>query len=242
MPVAEDFPVAILAGGMGTRLRPLTEHVPKGLVEVAGRPFLEHQLALLKRNGLDRVVLCVGYLGHKVCEYFGDGSRFGMQVRYSHDGPSLLGTAGSIRKALPLLDGEFFVLYGDSYLPCDYRAVADAFRRSGKRGLMTVFRNEGRHDTSNVEFADGCIRRYDKQNRTPAMRHIDYGLGVFRRSAFAALDPDQARDLARVYQELLEAGELAAYEVSQRFYEIGSAEGLRETAAYLSGLEGSTNP
>ena len=236
--MADDFPVAILAGGMGTRLRPLTEHIPKGLVEVAGRPFLEHQLALLKRNGLDRVVLCVGYLGHKVCEYFGDGSRFGMHVRYSHDGPSLLGTAGSVRKALPLLGDEFFVLYGDSYLPCDYRAVGDAFRRSGQRGLMTVFRNEGRHDKSNVEFVDGCIRRYDKQNRTPAMRHIDYGLGVFRRSVFAALDRDQPRDLARVYQELLEAGELAAFEVSQRFYEVGSLEGLRETAGYLSALEG----
>src|SRR4051794_4872944 len=138
-----DLPVAILAGGLATRLRPLTETIPKSLVEVAGEPFLAHQLRLLHSHGIRRATLCVGYLGEMVREFAGDGARFGMEVTYSFDGPELRGTAGAVRQALPLLGPAFFVLYGDSYLPCDYAAVERAFLESGKLGLMTVFRNEG---------------------------------------------------------------------------------------------------
>jgi NDP-sugar pyrophosphorylase family protein len=222
------FPVAILAGGLATRLRPTTETIPKALIEINGEPFLAHQLRLLNRSGIERVVLCVGYLGEQIQQYAGNGSRFGVRVEYSYDGPRLLGTAGAIRQALAMLGESFFVLYGDSYLPCDYRAVERTFLDSGKLGLMTVFRNEGQWDTSNVEFSGGQLLAYDKRSRTPRMRHIDYGLGVFRSVALAALPDGQPYDLATVYQELLAKDELAAHEVAERFYEIGSFTGIQE--------------
>jgi N-acetyl-alpha-D-muramate 1-phosphate uridylyltransferase len=228
------LPVVILAGGYATRLRPLTEHIPKALIDVAGRPFLWHQLELLKSQGVRRVVLAVGYLGEDIRKRFGDGSDVGISLEYSFDGSKPLGTAGAIHKALPLLPEQFFVLYGDSYLMCDYRAVEMAFRMSGLTGLMTVYRNEGLFDSSNVEYDGTRILQYDKRNRTPAMRHIDYGLGVFHRNAFASTPVGEMRDLADVYRDLLRAGKLAAYEVHERFYEIGSPEGLRETIDLLS--------
>ena len=228
------LPIAILAGGLATRLRPVTETIPKALIEIAGEPFLGHQLRLLSRGGIRHAVLCVGYLGEQIREYAGDGSAFGLRVEYAFDGPHLLGTAGAIRQALPLLGDAFLVVYGDSYLPCDYGAVAQAFLGSGKLALMTVFRNHGRWDSSNVEFSDGRILAYDKANRTPRMQHIDYGLGVFRRQAFAAVPDNRPHDLAALYQSLLRQGELAAWESPQRFYEIGSQEGIRELTEWLS--------
>lgn len=228
------LPVAILAGGLATRLRPLTETIPKALVKIKGEPFLGHQLRLLSRSGLERAVVCAGYRGAQIQEYAGDGRAFGLELDYVFDGPELLGTAGALRQALPVLGDCFFVLYGDSYLPCDYRAIQEAFLDSEKAGLMTVHRNEGRWDSSNVEFYQGRILAYDKFSRTDAMRHIDYGLGVFRRHPFASLPGGQPADLAMVYRDLLRHGELAAYEVSTRFYEIGSPEGIRELEEFLS--------
>jgi NDP-sugar pyrophosphorylase family protein len=231
---ADDLmPAVILAGGYATRLRPLTEHIPKALVDIAGQPFLWHQLRLLKRHGIQRVVLAVGYLGESIQQRFGDGSELEMSLEYSFDGPSPLGTAGAIRKALPLLPERFFVLYGDSYLPCNYRAVEAAFRRSGLSGLMTVFRNEGLFDASNVEYDGTRIVRYDKTDRTSSMRHIDYGLGAFHWSAFESIPEGTKCDLVGVYQSLLGSGRLAAFEVHERFYEIGSPEGLRDTRDFL---------
>jgi N-acetyl-alpha-D-muramate 1-phosphate uridylyltransferase len=228
------LPIAILAGGLATRLRPVTETVPKALLEINGEPFLGHQLRLLARGGLERAVLCVGHLGDQIREYACDGRRFGLEIAYSFDGPQLLGTAGAIRRALPLLGDAFFVLYGDSYLPCNYRAAERVFLDSGKPGLMTVFRNDGRWDTSNVEFSEGRILAYDKTDRTSRMRYIDYGLGLFQKAAFEALQEGQARDLAAVYQDLLGRGELAAYEMRERFYEIGSLAGIRELSEFLA--------
>jgi NDP-sugar pyrophosphorylase family protein len=235
-------PVAILCGGLATRLRSLGLNLPKALMELNGEPFIAHQLRLLRSRGIERVVLCVGYLGEMIRDYVGTGSSFGVQAEFSFDGPVLLGTAGAIRRALPLLGETFFVLYGDSYLPCDYRAVAEAFRRSGRHSLMTIFRNEGQYDTSNVEFDGAHILRYDKKSRTPGMHHIDYGLGVFHREVFQGLPQGQPFDLAQVYQDQLAAGQLAAFEVPERFYEIGSLEGLRQTAEYLRSLPSSRRP
>jgi MurNAc alpha-1-phosphate uridylyltransferase len=228
------LPVAILAGGLATRLRPLTERVPKALVEINGEPFIAHQLRLLQSRGIRQVVLCLGYLGEMVRQIVADGKAFGVEVEYSFDGPVLRGTAGAIHEALPWLGPGFFVLYGDSYLPCDYAAVEEAFLLSGKTGLMTVFHNDGQWDSSNVEFAGGRILAYDKRNPTPRMRHIDYGLGVFKRRAFEGLSPGSVCDLAITYQNLLTAGELAACEVKERFYEIGSAAGIQELSQALT--------
>jgi NDP-sugar pyrophosphorylase family protein len=227
------FPVALLAGGLATRLRPITETIPKALVPVAGEPFLAHQLRLLHSQGLRRAVLCVGYLGEMIQEEVGDGSAFGVHLDYSFDGPKLLGTGGALRQALPLLGDAFLVLYGDSYLPIDYPAVIRAFVESGKPGLMTVFHNQGQWDTSNVVFADGTIRCYDKKALTLEMQHIDYGLGILRAETLADRPADQPFDLADVYRDLSRAGLLAGYEVNHRFYEIGSHQGLAELDALL---------
>ena len=231
--------VAILAGGLATRLRPITETVPKSLIEVNGEPFIAHQLRLLKCKGVQRVVLCVGHLGELVQRVIGDGSALGLQIEYSFDGPVLLGTAGAIKNALAELGESFFVMYGDSYLPCDYAAIAQNFEAASSRsravlGMMTVFRNEGKWDTSNVEFEAGRILAYSKTNRTPRMDYIDYGLGVFRAQAFQGVQAGKACDLVELYTVLLERNQLAAFEVRERFYEIGSAAGLRETAEFLA--------
>jgi NDP-sugar pyrophosphorylase family protein len=233
------LPVAILAGGLATRLLPLTKKVPKALLPINGEPFIAHQLRLLAAGGVKRVVLCVGYLGETIQEFVGDGSRFRLAVDFSFDGPTLRGTAGAIKKALPQLGPEFFVLYGDSYLPCDYLAVQSAFQRSGREGLMTVFRNVGQWDSSNVDYSGGRIWAYDKKNPTGRMQYIDYGLGIFRDSAFAAIASSQPHDLADLYQDLLARGALAGFEISERFYEIGSVAGLRELSDYLAGRIGS---
>jgi len=228
------LPIAILAGGLATRLRPLTETIPKSLIEINGEPFLVHQLRLLQRAGFRRVVLCVGHLGEKIREFAGNGAAFGLELEYSFDGPELLGTGGAIRHALPVLGEAFFVLYGDSYLPCRYHDVERAFLAAGKRGMMTVFRNEGRWDASNIEFSHGRIVGYDKVTRTLDMHHIDYGLGIFHRDAFALCPDDRVCDMATVYQDLLRHDRLAAYEVGERFYEIGSRAGIEELAAHLA--------
>jgi len=231
---ALDLPVVILSGGLASRLRPLTEKVPKVLIPVAGRPFLAHQLALLRAQGIRRVVLCVGHLGEMVMREFGDGQAHGIALEYSFDGPVLLGTGGAIRQALPKLGEAFFVLYGDSYLTTPFRPIAEAFVRSGRQGLMTVYRNEGLYDTSNVVFRDGRVVVYDKTVRRPDMRHIDYGLSVFRASVFEAYPAGESFDLAEVMGRLVREGEMAGYEVPERFYEIGSPSGLAELEALLS--------
>ena len=228
-----DWPVAILAGGLATRLRPMTEKIPKSLIEIAGQPFLAHQLHLLQSAGVRKIVLCVGYRGEMIEQEFQDGSRSGLKLSYSYDGPELLGTGGALKKALPLLAKNFLVLYGDSYLPIEYAEPARAFLASEKLGLMTVFRNEGRWDTSNVSFADGVIRNYDKKQQTPGLRYIDYGLGVLRAEALSGSADHKAFDLADVYRDLIARNELAGHEVKQRFYEIGSPEGLTELDAVL---------
>ena len=226
--------VAILAGGLATRLRPITESVPKSLLEVNGEPFAKHQLRLLRAKGFKRVVICVGHLGTLVQRVIGDGSALGLEIDYSFDGPVLLGTAGAIRNALPKLGEAFFVMYGDSYLPCDYAAIARSFESAGVLGMMTVFRNEGKWDTSNVEFEAGRILAYSKISRTLRMRYIDYGLGIFRAEVFAELPSGRPCDLTEVYEKLLQRKQLAAFEVRERFYEIGSPAGLRETAEFLA--------
>jgi len=229
-----SLPVAILAGGLATRLRPLTEGIPKVLLEVAGSPFAVHQIELLKRNGIRRVVFCVGHFGDQVQAALGDGRRWGLEIEYSFDGPALLGTGGALQQALPRLGKSFFILYGDSYLDCDYAHVAQTFLKSGKLGLMTVFRNQNQWDKSNVIFSDGLIRRYDKRQRCPEMLHIDYGLGVLRAEVFGDYSNQESLDLATLYEDLVTKNELAGYEVTKRFYEIGSIPGLEELRQHLA--------
>ena len=231
--MTEMPPLALLAGGLATRLGEITKKVPKAMLTVAGEPFIAHQLRLMHRERVPRVVICAGYLAEQIEAYVGDGSRFGIPVTYSIDGPKLLGTGGALRAALPDLGDEFLVIYGDSWLDTPYGPVVEAFRKSGQPALMTVFRNEGQWDTSNVWFEDGRIRLYDKRERLPQMRYIDWGLGLMRAEVLAERPANEPFDLGDVYSDLSRQGRLAGYEIATRFYEIGSAEGLKETDALL---------
>ena len=223
-----NWPVAILAGGLATRLRPATDKIPKALLNVAGEPFLVHQLRLLRSEGFRQIVLCVGHLGELIEAKIGNGKQLGLQIDYSFDGPTLLGTGGALKRAIAKLGEHFLVIYGDSYMPVDYASVVEAFVRSEKPALMTVFQNEGRWDPSNVWFTAGEIHRYDKRVRTSQMRHIDYGISVLTAKVFAGFPDNAPFDVADLYTRLISEKQMAAYEVKQRFYEIGSAEGLAE--------------
>jgi len=220
---------AVLAGGLATRMRPLTERVPKALLEVAGEPFIAHQLRLFAREGIADVKLLVE-------RFVGDGGRFGVRVEYIVDGPVLLGTGGAIRHALDRLGPEFLVIYCDSWLDAPYAPVVEAFQASGRPALMCVFRNENRWDASNVHFENGVIQCYSKKFRLPEMHHIDWGLGMLKASAVSTRPPGERWDLAELYEELSISGHLAGYEMTHRFYEIGSFEGLAETNRLLAPL------
>jgi N-acetyl-alpha-D-muramate 1-phosphate uridylyltransferase len=224
--------VCILAGGVGSRLGSTVKDTPKPLLEVAGEPFLLHQLRLLASHGAREVVICVGYLGDRIVETIGT-ARFGIRIAYSHDGPRLLGTLGAIRAAAPLLGERFLVLYGDTYLRVDYGAAASAWERSGLPAMMTVLRNDGRWDVSNATFDGSRVVAYDKRRPSPDMRWIDYGLGGFKRSALRLIG-EEASDLSDLYHDLASRGELFGFEATERFYEIGTPAALAETSAFLA--------
>jgi len=220
--------IVILAGGLGTRLRPLTERMPKCMVSVHGRPFLEYQLELLGRRGVRDVVLCVGYPGEAVLAHFGSGHRFGVHIVYSWERAGLLGTAGALKNAEPLLAPEFFVTYGDCYLPLDYRQIMRSFQASGALGMMVVYRNHDRWGRSDVAVRDGRVVAYDKTRRLPGMVYINHGLSVLRRRSLALIPRGQSASQEEFFRQLMGLGELRAYETRQRFYEIGSPPGLAE--------------
>lgn len=228
------YPLVILAGGLATRLRPLTEHTPKSMLLINGEPFIAHQLRLLQRNGIKKVMICIGYLGDQIRDFVGDGSQFGLQVSYLDDGSQLLGTGGAIKQAMPCLKDAFFILYGDSYLPCDFSLVQKAFENSQKQALMTVYKNRGQWGKSNIEYERGEIIAYDKHVQTPAMQYIDYGLGILTCQAVEHIPAYHAYDLADLYQMLLRQANLAAYEVNERFFEVGSIDGMKDLSEYLA--------
>jgi N-acetyl-alpha-D-muramate 1-phosphate uridylyltransferase len=229
-------PVCILAGGLGERLGARTASTPKPLLEVAGQPFLLHQLHLLASHGAERVVLCVGYRGELIEERIGR-ARSGITIDYSYDSPQLDGTLGAIRRALPILGDRFLVLYGDTYLRIDYGAAVTSWIQSRQPAMMTVLHNDGRWDTSNVLYSPGRVVAYDKHNPTPEMHWIDYGLGGLEPSALSAVGPGEA-DLAELYHRLAAAGRLHGFEATERFYEIGTPESLEQTDAFLAGIVG----
>jgi len=232
-PPFPDVPLALLAGGAGTRVQSVSRNVPKALFEVNGRPFVAHQLELLRRNGVRRVVFCIGHLGDQVQCYVRDGAVFGVDVQYSRDGATPLGTAGALKNAERLLGPLFWVMYGDTYLDVDFAEVFRSFRDSPALGLMTVFKNENRLDHSNVTYRDGRLLAYDKRDRRRDMMHIDYGLSLLRRAALAGLTPNAGADLADLYHNLVARGAMQGFEVHRRFYEIGTPGALAETRQFL---------
>jgi len=224
-------PVCILAGGLATRLGERVADTPKALIEVAGEPFIDHQLRLLARHVARDVVLCVGYLGERIAEHAGS-ERFGIRIAYSHDGPSLLGTLGAVRQAAELLGPRFLVLYGDTYLRIDYRAAVAAWAASGLPAMMTVLRNEGRWDTSNVRFEGALVTEYSKSSPSESMHWIDYGLGAFEAPALDAVGPELT-DIAALYSELARRRSLFGFAATNRFYEIGTPAALAEASEFL---------
>ena len=235
------LPVVILAGGLATRLRPITESIPKSLVEVAGEPFICRQLRYLESQGISTVVLCIGYLGEMIRAIVGEGQQYGLKVLYSTDGPQLLGTGGAIRQAQQSFPGElgqaFFVLYGDSYLPINFALVQKVFEGSGKQALMTVLKNNNRWDKSNVLFNGTDLIEYNKSNPSQEMAHIDYGLSVLTTAVLEQYDLQGSFDLAGVFHNLSVTGQLAGHEVHERFYEIGSHTGLTEATEYFQRVD-----
>lgn len=232
----------ILAGGLGTRMRPSTDKTPKALLPVGDVPFAHFQLSWLARHGVTRVVYCIATLGQQVRDFVGDGSRWSLRARYVEDGDRLVGTAGALRRALDAdeLDDWFLVLYGDSFLPIDFRCVGSAFLAQPAPALMTVYENKGRFDAGNVRFADGRLSLYQKAKKgeppLPGMDHIDYGLSALRRDLVRdRVSAGQVADLADLYHRLSVEGELAGLEVRQRFYEIGSPAGMDDFAAWVEG-------
>jgi MurNAc alpha-1-phosphate uridylyltransferase len=228
------LPVAILAGGLATRIRPMTQGLPKALLNIAGKPFIFHQLELLRKQGADRVVLCLGHLAEQVVAAVDNGHQFGLAIQFSFDGNELLGTGGALKRALPLLGESFFVLNGDSYLRCSLTDIQTAFERARRPALMTVLRNDGRWDRGNVVFRNGEVIEYDKTSWRPDMTHIDFGLSVLSSSVFSRYGETRVIDLADICRDLSKLGQLAAVEVADRFYEVGSVQGIRDTEAYLS--------
>lgn len=225
--------VAMLAGGYATRFYPITKTIPKAMLRVAGKPFISHQLALLKKNGISKVVICSGYLSKQIEDFVGSGEEFGLSVKFSIDGQKLLGTGGAIKKALRLLGDIFYVIYGDSYLNIDFGLVNDYFMQYDKKGLMTVLRNRNEWDKSNVVFKDDRILSYDKRNKIREMEYIDYGLSMLRKCAFDEVGSKKIFDLSELYTELIKKDQMLGYEVKSRFYEIGSRRGLAETEKHL---------
>ncbi|MFC1931498.1 nucleotidyltransferase family protein [Chloroflexota bacterium] len=220
--------LVILSGGLATRLRPLTETIPKSLVEIAGRPFLEYQIGFLKTGGIRDIVLCVGYLGEKIEEYVGNGGRFGVDIKYSYEREKLLGMAGALKNAEDLLEDRFFVMNGDSYLFLDFDTVMSYFEEKSKPGLMVVYKNYDRYDRSNVVVEGNLVKQYNRQEKTEDMVYIDYGVSILKKSTLSLVPPDQVYSMDELYQQLIPRQELLAYEVNKRFYEIGSPEGLAE--------------
>jgi len=227
------LPLAILVGGYGTRLGSLTKEVPKCLIEINGRPFVDWQLDLLVANGFSNFVFCVSYKSKMIQDYLGDGANRGISIQFSTDGSTQLGTGGAIQKALSKLGDNFGVIYGDSYLPINYLAVEQDFLLSKAKALMTVYQNNNQFDASNVEFVEGKLVKYAKNGQNENMRHIDYGITFFQAEVFYSWKNQLNFDLSSVCSQLSVNGQLYGFEVFERFYEIGSVKGIRDFSTYL---------
>ena len=226
------LPVAILAGGLGTRLGKKALNKAKVLIDVAGKPFISRQLNYLSDQGIKDIVICVGHLGNQIKNYIGNGSKYNLNVSYSDDSDRLLGTGGSIKKACQILGEHFFILYGDSFLPVNFSLIEKAYFQEKKPALMTVLKNKGRWDKSNAYFKNKCVK-YNKKKPQKNMDYIDYGLNIVKNSIFSDFPSNEVFDLADVFENLSNKSLLAGFEIYDRFYEIGSINGLNDTLEFF---------
>jgi len=225
--------IVVLCGGKATRLYPLTKKIPKSMIRFEGKPFLEQQLDLLKKNRIFDVVLCVGYKAEQIKKYFGDGKNFGVEIKYSSDKKRLLGTGGALKKAENLLEDSFLVMWGDSYLPFNFQKAIKFFKKSNKPGMMIVFKNLNKYEPSNVEVKNNLVKSYSKKRKTKKMKYIDYGISIYRKEVLKHLPKNQICDLTKLQQALIKKRQLLAYPAEKRFYQIGSPDGLEELKNYI---------
>ena len=225
--------IVILCGGKATRLYPLTKKIPKSMMRFEGKPFLEQQLDLLKKNRIFDIVLCVGYKAEQIKKYFGDGKNFGVEIKYSSDKKKLLGTGGALKKAENLLEDSFLVMWGDSYLPFNFQKAIKFFKKSNKPGMMIVFKNLNKYEPSNVEVKNNLVKSYSKKRKTKKMKYIDYGVSIYRKEVLKYLPRNQVCDLTKLQQVLIKKRQLLAYPAEKRFYQIGSPDGLEELKNYI---------
>ena len=231
------LPVAVLAGGLATRLLPLTSEIPKSMVRINGAPFVHWQMKMMFEQGVQHLVFCLGHKSEMIRDFIGDGSQYGINVEYSYDGERQLGTGGAIRNSLPLLGEKFMVLYGDSYLPIKFKSVEDAFLEAKEPALMTVFRNEGKLHSSNVDFSEGLVNRYAKDKNSKELKYLDYGLSCYESAIFIPYHDQAPLDLGDVCTQLATQKLLAGYQIEERFYEIGSVEGIKDFTEYIEKRE-----
>ena len=229
--------ILILAGGLASRIKNITKTIPKSMIEIAGKPFIVHQLKYIKSQGINNVVICNGYLGKVIENYIGDGKKFKLNVNYSYDGEILLGTGGAIKKALHMLPQEFYVLYGDSFLPIKFESIRKYFKTNKIDNLITVYKNNDQFDKSNIEFSENKILKYDKTNRTIDMKYVDYGLSIFKKSIFLTYEKSGNFDLSELFVSLAKKNKLNGYEIFERFYEVGSYSGIEETKKFLESFD-----
>lgn len=225
--------IAILAGGLATRLQPLTGKIPKSMIMFEGKPFLQYQLEFLEKGGVTNIVLCVGYLSEQIETYFGDGKRFGVNIKYSKEDERLLGTAGALKNAEELLEDVFFVMYGDSYLFLNFKEIMGHFQKFNKSALMVVYKNYDKYDKSNAVVEDGMVKKYDKKHKTKDMVYIDYGVSILRKKVLDMIQRNEVYSLEDLFPALINQNEMLAFETRERFFEIGSYRGLEEFKKYV---------
>ena len=229
------YQVVILAGGFAKRLGTITKQIPKSLVKINGIPFVDWQLRLLARKGINKVIFCVSHKSEMIESHIGNGSQFNLEVKYSKDGSTQLGTGGALKNAISLLDERFMVLYGDSYLEMDYKLAETEFEASGKPAMVTVYQNYGKYDKSNIKFSKNVVEEYKKGKLNPQFKHIDYGLSFFKKEVFANKDLGKDFDLSEIFEDLAMRKNLAGHEVFNRFFEVGSLQGIKDLSTYLAG-------
>jgi NDP-sugar pyrophosphorylase family protein len=216
----------ILAGGKGTRLRPLTYRIPKPMVHISGKPFLQHQMEFIKSFCIYEVLLLVGYLGDHIVKYFGNGAEFGVDIDYAYE-KTPLGTGGALKNAESQLAGEFLLLNGDTLLPIDYGELIQYFRRHNRIGAIAVYSNSEKIAPNNIAIGkSNLVMTYNKKN-SQGMTHIDAGVMVFKKEVVDLIPGDQICSLEEeIFHKLIRAKQLVAFSTNQRFYDIGSFKGL----------------
>jgi MurNAc alpha-1-phosphate uridylyltransferase len=220
------MPIAILAGGLGSRIYPLTSSIPKSLIQINGRPFIDIQLENLAAGGFQDVVICIGHLGEQIRSYVGAGERYGLSIEYSKDGEISLGTGGAIRNALEFLGKEFAIVYGDSLLDLHYKDVIEKYMQEKLPGLMTIYKQDEKHLRNNVAFVNGRIVKYSKSSNSDELNFIDYGFEILQSQVFENSIPEISFDLSKILEDLAETHQLAHFEAQNSFYEIGSLQGI----------------